>query len=115
MHCLDVELDVRHEVPRGTDVCGQVTGRDCGHAPVVDVHPVRRRRGHLAPIERSVDPRDDRPRVRVGGRLAGEVSGIELLEGGVDVVGVEHDDRRDPLVGVDLDDVEIGETPRTAV
>ena len=41
-----------------------------------------------------------------GGRFAGEVSGVEFLEGGVDVVGVEHDARRDPVVGVDLDDVE---------
>ena len=51
-------------------------------------------------------PDDDRPRVRVGGRFAGEVAGVELLEGGVDVVGVELDGRRDPVVGVDLDDVE---------
>ena len=48
-------------------------------------------------VERGVGLRDDRPRVRVGGRFAGEVSGIELLEGGVDVVEVEHDERRDPL------------------
>ncbi len=41
-----------------------------------------------------------------GGRFAGEVAGIEFREGGVDVVEVEHDDRRDPVVGVDLDDVE---------
>ncbi len=58
------------------------------------------------PIERGVGLRDDRPRVRMGGRFAGEVPGVEFLEGGVDVVGVEHDVRRDPLVGVDLDDVE---------
>ena len=44
-----------------------------------------------------------------GGRFAGEVSGVEFLEGGVDVVEVERDDRRDPVVGVDLDD---GERPR---
>ncbi len=50
--------------------------------------------------------RDDRPCVRVGGRFAGEVSGIEFLEGGVDVVEVERDVRRDPVVGVDLDDAE---------
>ena len=58
------------------------------------------------PVERGVRPRDDRPRVRVGGRFAGEVPGVEFLEGGVDVVEVEHDDRHDPLVGVDLDDHE---------
>ena len=31
----------------------------------------------------------------MGGRFAGEVAGIEFLEGGVDIVGVEHDERRD--------------------
>ena len=67
---------------------------------------IRRRRRRFAPVEPGVDPCNHRPRVRVGGRFAGEVSGIELREGGVDVVDVEHDDRRDPLVGVDLDDVE---------
>ena len=68
--------------------------------------PVRRRRGEFVPVERGVGPRDDRPRVRVGGRFAGEVPGVELLEGGVDVVEVERDERRDPVVGVDLDDAE---------
>ena len=48
--------------------------------------------GKLAPVERGVGLRDDRPCVRVGGRFAGEVSGVELLEGGVDVVEVEHDE-----------------------
>ena len=37
---------------------------------------------------------DDRPRVRVGGCFAGEVPGIELCEGGVEVVEVERDMRR---------------------
>ena len=32
---------------------------------------------------------NDRPCARVGGRFAGEVSGVEFLEGGVDVVEVE--------------------------
>ena len=50
--------------------------------------------------------RDDRPRVRVGGRFAGEVSGVELREGGVNVIGIEREARHDPVVGVDLDDVE---------
>ncbi len=44
--------------------------------------------------------------MRVRGRFAREVPGIEFLEGGVDVVEVEHDARRDPVVGVDLDDDE---------
>ena len=43
-------------------------------------------RGQLVPVERGVGSRDDRPRVRVGGRFAGEVSGIELGDGGVEVV-----------------------------
>ena len=60
----------------------------------------------FVPIERGVGPRDHRPRPRVGRRLAGEVPGIELLEGGIDVVDVENDVRRDPSVGVDLDDAE---------
>ena len=90
----------------GADVCGHVAGRERSPAPVVDVHPVRRRRGEFVPVERGVGPADDRPRVRVRRRFAGEVSGVELLDGGVDVVEVEHDERRDPLVGVDLDDVE---------
>ena len=54
--------------------------------------------------------------MRVGGRFAGEVAGVELLEGGVDVVEVERDARRDPVVGVDLDDAEHldAERPRAA-
>ncbi len=52
----------------------------------------------------------------MGGRFAGEVAGVELREGGVEVVEVEHDARHDPSVGVDLDDAEqLGvETPRAA-
>ena len=73
--------------------------------PVVDDDPVRRAR-EFVPVERGVCPCDNRPCVRVGGRFAGEVPGIEFCEGGVDVVGVERDDRRDPLVGVGLDDGE---------
>ena len=72
---------------------------------MIDENRIRRRRGRFAPVEPGVDPCNHRPRVRVGGRFAREVSGIELREGGVDVVEVEHDDRCDPLVGVDLDDV----------
>ncbi len=44
--------------------------------------------------------------MRVLGRFAGKVSGIEFREGGVDVVGVERRPRHDPVVGVDLDDVD---------
>ena len=48
--------------------------------------------------ERGVASRDHRPRVRVGGRFAGEVPRVELGDGGVEVVEVEHDDRRDLIV-----------------
>ena len=84
----------------------QVAGRERYPSPVVDVDPVRRRRGQLVPVERGVGLGDDRPCVRVGGRFAGEVAGVEFGEGGVDVVEVEHDARRHPVVGVDLDDAE---------
>ena len=36
--------------------------------------------------------------------FACEVSGVELLEGGVDVVGIEDDGRPDPVVGIDLNE-----------
>ena len=62
--------------------------------------------GQLAPVQRGVGLRDDRPRVRVSGRFAGEVSGIEFLEGGVDVVEVERDGGGEPVIGVDLEDAE---------
>ena len=48
--------------------------------------------GELTPVERSVTAGDDRPRVRVGGRFAGEVSGVEFRDGRVEVVEVEYDD-----------------------
>ena len=60
----------------------------------------------FVPVELGIGTRDDRPGVRVGGRFAGEVPGVEFGEGGVDVVEVEHDDRHDPSVGVDLGDAE---------
>ena len=49
--------------------------------------------GDSRTIERGVALRDDRPRVRVRRSLAREVPGVEFFEGGVDVVGVEHDVR----------------------
>ena len=70
---------------------------------VVDGDPVRR--GYFVSVECVVKPRDNRPRVRVSGRFAGEVTGIEFLDGGVDVVGVERYERCDPIFGVDLDEL----------
>ncbi len=46
------------------------------------------------------------PHGRVGGRFTGEVSGIEFLEGGVEVVGVEYEHRRNSVICGDLDDDE---------
>ncbi len=39
----------------------------------------------------------------MGGRFAGEVAGVELGDGGVEVVDVENDACRGSVVGVDLD------------
>ena len=47
------------------------------------------RAGISCRLNPGVGPRDDRPRVRMGGRFACEITGVELLESGVDVVGVE--------------------------
>ena len=44
--------------------------------------------------------------MRVGGRFAGEVPGIEFHDGGIEVVGIQRYERHDSLVTVDLDDVE---------
>ena len=43
--------------------------------------------------ERREGTYDHRPRMRVSGRFAGEVSGIEFLEGSLEVVEVERDER----------------------
>ncbi len=42
----------------------------------------------------------------MGGCLAGEVASIELREGGVDVGRIEENARRNPVVGVDVNDVQ---------
>src|SRR5271156_2259467 len=93
MHRADVDLvGVRRVVPCRLDV------RETCSATVVNVHPLWRRRGELTPVERGIRTCDGRPRLRVGGGFAGEVSGIELRDGGVDVVEVERDPGREPLV-----------------
>jgi hypothetical protein len=61
---------------------------------MVDVDKVCSRREDFASIQRGTRLHYDRPRVRVGGGFAGEVAGVELLEGGVDVVGVKGDIER---------------------
>src|SRR5947209_10126493 len=104
MHRLDVDAEVWCLVPKGVDGGCHVAGREQCTWPVVNDYPVRR--GEFVSVERGIGICDDRPTVRVGGRIAGEVPGIEFLEGGVDVVGLEQHMRDDPLVGVDFDDVE---------
>src|SRR5689334_2790537 len=105
MHSLDKDADVLLEVPGSVDVVSQLAGGDGYCPPMVDVDPIRRRRNPFAPVEGAVALRDGRPRVCVRCGLAGDVACVELGDGSVEVVEVEHDDRRDPLVVVDLDDV----------
>ncbi len=88
MHRLDAGAEVRREVPNGAYGCRQVTRVDRGERPVVDDDPVCRRK--FVPVERGGGPRDDRPRVRVGGRFTGEVPSIEFFEGSVDVVEIRR-------------------------
>ena len=45
MHGLDVDPDVRREVPCWHGCMRSFTGRERYDSAVVDVHPVRRRRG----------------------------------------------------------------------
>ncbi|MCV7332019.1 hypothetical protein H7J81_18115 [Mycobacterium cookii] len=104
MHNLDVGSDVLAEFPPCAEVFDQVTGRERCPPAVVDAHAVRRGGRYLVPVERGVTARDDRPRVRVGGRFTGDESGIELGDGGVEVFEVENDDRRNLIVRADFDD-----------
>src|SRR6202000_78967 len=87
MYRLNVDAEIWGDVPKLADQCGLVTRVRRNEPPVIDGDPVRR--GYFVPVERVVEPRDDRPRPRVGGRFAGEVSGVEFREGGVDVVRIE--------------------------
>ena len=43
--------------------------------------------------------------MRVGGSFACDIPGFELGDSGIEVFDVERDDARDPVLGVDLDDV----------
>ena len=106
MRHLGVDVEVLAEVPSGTDVFETFTGRKRCPAAVVETHRIRCYRCDFPPIVRNENTRDYRPGARMSGRFAGEVSGVEFGEGCVEVVKVEHDVPHDPLVGVDLDDVE---------
>ena len=59
-------------------------GGRCSPSPAVVGGSSRR-------LSAAVATRDDRPCARVGGRFAGEVAGVELGDGGVEIVEVEHD------------------------
>src|SRR5271156_66171 len=90
MHRPDVDLvGVRRVFPCRLDVRDHVAGGETCSATVVNVHPLWRRRAELTPVERGIRTGDGRPRLRVGGGFAGEVSGIELCDGGVEVFRVE--------------------------
>ena len=106
MHSLDVDAEVGREFQAARVYAVSSPGANDGPRRWSMFTQVWRRRWQFVPVERGVGLRDDRPRVRVGGRFAGEVPRVELGDGGVEVVEVERDDRRDPVVGVDLDDVE---------
>src|SRR5947209_8896647 len=106
MHGLDVDLEVRRDVPRGPDVWGHVAGRERCHPAAVDVYPIRRRRWQLASVNRSTAANEERPSLRKGSCFAADVSGVELADSGVEVVELEHHECHDPFVSIDLDDDE---------
>src|ERR1700742_2888774 len=106
MDRLDVDGEVRRQVPRGSQGCDRVTGCERCCSTVVDVDPIRCRRWELTPVQCGEDPCDDRPGMRVGGCFACEVTGFELGKGGVDVLEVEYGTCHDTSVAIDLGDVE---------
>ena len=106
MHCLDIDAEGRSDVPHRTKSCGQICPLDRYERSMIDVNRIRSRRGKFAPIESGMARCNHRPRVRVGRPFAGEVSGVEFRERGVDVVGLDHHDFRNSVVVVDLDNGE---------
>src|ERR1700739_702863 len=105
MHRLYMDAEVWCEVPNAADVWDQVTGGVPCSPAVIDIHEVRCRLTQFAQCERGVTSRAERPRVRMGGRLSSEVAGVELGDGGLEVVQVERDVSRQQLVGVSLNDI----------
>ena len=90
MRGLDVDAAVGQEVPRGTDVRRQVTGRKAIPrlwSKFTQFGVVGNSSPRLSAVLHS---RDHRPRVRVRGRFAGEVAGVELCDGSLEVVEVEQ-------------------------
>ncbi len=105
MHRLDVDLQVWREIPNGAKDLGHGAGLERASAPAIDGGPVCR--GKFVPVERGVCLCNHGPGLRVGGGLTGDVSGVELFDGSVDVVS----DRTGPaavstVVGVDFDDAD---------
>src|SRR5690348_15471085 len=91
MHRIDIDLRLWHHLPRGMDVWNQVARRERPPSPVVKIHPVWRRRGKLAFVERDEISHQSRPRMPIGGRFSCQITGFELRKGGLEVVGVEND------------------------
>ena len=103
MHRLDVDREVWSEVPHGAEGRGHGAGLERGSAPAIDCGPVRR--GKFVPVERGVGLCNDGPRVRVVGRFAGEVPGVEFAKAASKSSGSNMTCAAILLVGVDLDDV----------
>src|SRR3954453_2713490 len=78
MHRPYVDLGVRRIFPCRLEVGDYVSGGETCSATVVDIHPVGRRRGELAPVEPGVSHSDDGPRLRVVGGFACGIARFEL-------------------------------------
>ena len=104
MHGFDADLKLRRQIEEGMKGWGQVAGAEWCAPAMVDESPVHC--GKFMPVERGVDARDYRPRMRMSGRFAGEVSGFELLEGCDEVVLILYCCPGDQVVAVDLDDMQ---------
>src|SRR4051794_26157617 len=106
MHCLDIDVDVLVEIPSSTDVFETFTGRKWCHSTVVDTCHVQCCRCEFVPIVRSKSARNYRPCAQIHCRFAGDVTRIQRSKGGVGVVRVERHACADPVIDIDLDDVE---------
>src|ERR1700742_3303331 len=103
---LDVEVEGLVEVPSGADVFDAFAGRKRCPPAVVEAHHIRCRRGDFAPIMCKEYSGDYGPGARMGARLASKVPRVELGDGGVEVVELEHHECHDPFVSLDLDNDE---------
>ena len=96
VHSLDVGSDGLCEFPPGTDVCGQLTGRERCHPAMVDLTQSGVVAGSSRRLSEAKAPviTDQCARTLP---LRRRGIALELCESGLEVVEVEHDDRRDPL------------------